>query len=75
MTVEYPPLRFSTGVNVDGMDMAEWVSHAYFDLCKARYALALWGWEDQSAEAKRIGHDLLELLESMKEKAAKEADE
>lgn len=72
MTAEYPPLNFSTGLDVNGMDMAEWVSHAYHDLYKAKLALELWGWDEQSDEAKRIGHDLLELLESMKERAEKE---
>lgn len=72
MTAEYPPLNFSTGLDMDGMDMAEWVSHAYLDLCKVKIALATWGWDEQSDEAKRIGHDLLELLESMKERAEKE---
>lgn len=69
MTAEYPPLNFSTGLDVDGVDMAEWVSHAYFDLCKARLALELWGWDEQSEVADNIEHDLLEPLKSMKERA------
>ena len=75
MTAEYPPLSFSTGLDVDGMDMAEWVSHAYYDLFRARLALDLWGWYEQSAEAERITRDVLELLMAMKDRAEAEAGE
>lgn len=69
---EYPHLNFSTGLDVNGMDMAEWVSHAYFDLHTAKLALDLWGWEEQAAEARRICHDLLDLLEAMKKRTTAE---
>lgn len=72
---EYPPLNFSTGLDVDGMDMAEWVSHAYHDLFRARLALELWGWDEQATVADNIGGELLKLLESMKERAEKEESE
>lgn len=75
MTNEYPPLSFSTGLDMDGMDMAEWVSHAYHDLIRAKLALELWGWDEQATVADNIGQDLLKLLESMKKKAEKEAGE
>lgn len=70
---DYPPLTFSTGLDVDGMDMAEWVSHAYHDLFRARLALELWEWVEQATMADSIGGELLELLESMKERALVEA--
>lgn len=75
MTAEYPPLGFSTGLDVDGMDMAEWISHAYHDLYKARLALELWGWDEQATMADIVADELLELLESMKERAEAEAGE
>ena len=75
MTAEYPPLSFSTGLDVDGMDMAEWVSHAYHDLHKARLALELWGWDEQATVADNIGGELLELLIAMKDRAEAEAGE
>ena len=66
---EYPPLSFSTGYDVDGIDMAEWVSHAHFDLFKTAIGMELAGWGEEAEDARRIAHDILVLLSRLKDRS------
>ena len=66
MTVEYPKLRFSTGLDVDGMDMAEWLSHAQFDIRRASVGMRVMGWEREAEDAEGICYSILGLLSKLR---------
>ena len=66
MTSEYPKLRFSTGLNVDGMDMAEWLSHAQFDVRRASAGMRVMGWEREAEDAVGICYSILGLLSRLR---------
>ena len=66
MTVEYPKLLFSTGLDVDGMDMAEWLSHAQFDIGRAAAAMRVMGWEREAEDAEGIRYSILGLLSRLR---------
>ena len=75
MTGEYPKLNFSTGVAIDGLDMAERVSRAAIDMAHVKAALELIGEDRMAMEADELAVKLFALLGSMRRKAEREADE
>ena len=75
MTGEYPKLLFSTGVEIDGLDMAERVSRAAIDMAHVKTTLELIGEDRMAMEADELAARLFALLGSMRLKAEREAGE
>lgn len=75
MTGEYPKLKFSMGVEIDGLDMAERVSHAAIDMAHVKTTLELIGEDRMAMEADELAVKLFALLKSMSLKAEREAGE
>lgn len=75
MTSEYPKLAFSTGVEIDGLDMAERVSRAAIDMSAVKTTLELVGEDRMAMEAGALAVKLFALLGSMRTKAEREAGE
>ena len=75
MTSEYPKLAFSTGVEIDGLDMAERVSRAAIDMAHVKTTLELIGEDRMAMEADALAARLFALLGSMRLKAEREAGE
>ena len=75
MTGEYPKLKFSMGVEIDGLDMAERVSHAAIDMAHVKTTLELIGEDHMAMEADELVVKLFALLKSMRLKAEREAGE
>lgn len=71
----YPKLTFSTGVEIDGLDMAERVSRAAMDMSAVKTTLELIGEDRMAMEVDALATRLFALLGSMKLKAEKEAGE
>ena len=69
---EYPKLTFSTGVEIDGLDMAERVSRAAIDMDAVKTTLELIGEDRMAMEVDALATRLFALLGSMKLKAEKE---
>lgn len=69
---EYPKLTFSTGVEIDGLDMAERVSRAAMDMSAVKTTLELIGEDRMAKETDALATRLFALLGSMKLKAEKE---
>ena len=75
MTSPYPKLTFSTGVEIDGLDMAERVSRAAIDMGAVKTALELIGEDRMAMEADALAARLFALLRSMRTMAEREAGE
>lgn len=75
MTSDYPRLTFSTGVEIDGLDMAERASRAAIDMGAVKTTLELVGEDRMAMEADALAARLFALLCSMRLKAEREAGE
>ena len=75
MTDPYPRLTFSTGVEIDGLDMAERVSRAAIDMSHVKTTLELVGEDRMATEADELAVKLFALLGSMRLKAEREGSE
>ncbi|MBR6038737.1 MAG: hypothetical protein IKP53_08470 [Candidatus Methanomethylophilaceae archaeon] len=73
MTGPYPKLTFSTGVEIDGLDMAERVSRAAIDMGAVKTTLELIGEDRMAMEADALVARLFALLGSMRIMAEREA--